>query len=354
MFGKNKILVLTLGTVLVFVIYFLSKNAVLQKSVDDLATDNQNLVDDGGLEEASHPLSIETLRQGNYPGSDISIEQTLTPGSNFKRYIASYKSEGLKIYALLTVPNGTPPAEGWPGIIFNHGYISPAVYKTTEKYIAYQNAFAQAGYITFKSDYRGHGNSEGEAQGGYGSNVYTIDVLNALSSIKKFQDVDASRIGMWGHSMGGSITLKSMVVSKDIKAGVIWAGVVGSYQDLVERWRRGISPNPSIASTSTRGRWRRELIARYGEPSQNPEFWNSISANSFLADISGPLQLHHGTNDASVPIEFSKKLETQMEAAGKEVEFFTYQGDDHNLSTNLTLALNRSVDFFDKYLKNSN
>ncbi|KKQ41962.1 MAG: hypothetical protein US60_C0026G0001, partial [Microgenomates group bacterium GW2011_GWC1_37_8] len=39
MFGKNKILVLTLGTVLVFVIYFLSKNAVLQKSVDDLATD---------------------------------------------------------------------------------------------------------------------------------------------------------------------------------------------------------------------------------------------------------------------------------------------------------------------------
>src|SRR3989344_2513825 len=121
MFRKNIILVLIPGIVLVFGIYFLSKNVVLQKGVDDLATDNQNLVDGGGLEEISHPLSIETLRQGNYPGSDILIEQTLAPGSNYRRYIASYKSEGLKIYGLLTVPStGSGP---WPAIVFNHGYI---------------------------------------------------------------------------------------------------------------------------------------------------------------------------------------------------------------------------------------
>jgi len=29
---------------------------------------------------------------------------------------------------------------------------------------------------------------------------------------------------MWGHSMGGEITLRAMVVSRDINAGVIWAG----------------------------------------------------------------------------------------------------------------------------------
>ena len=45
-----------------------------------------------------------------YPGSDITIEQTLPPGSNYQRYYVSYLSDGLKIYALLTVPNGAKPA----------------------------------------------------------------------------------------------------------------------------------------------------------------------------------------------------------------------------------------------------
>lgn len=62
--------------------------------------------------------------------------------------------------------------------------------------------------------------------------------MNALASLKKYKDADPDRIGMWGHSMGGGITLRSMVVSKDIKADVIWAGVVGSYSDLLNNWRR--------------------------------------------------------------------------------------------------------------------
>ncbi|OGM22146.1 peptidase [Candidatus Woesebacteria bacterium RIFCSPLOWO2_01_FULL_39_21] len=296
-------------------------------------------------------MSIEALREGEYPGSDIAIEQTLSPGSNYQRYIASYKSEGLKIYGLLTVPNGSPTAEsGWPAIVFNHGYISPSVYKTTEKYVIYQDAFARAGYVTFKSDFRGHGNSEGTATGGYGTNDYTIDVLNAVSTIKKYSQVDPNRIGMWGHSMGGHITLEAMVVGRDIKAGVIWAGVTGSYSDLFERWRR--SPIPGNTSlTRQRGRWRQELSSKYGTPEQNPDFWEALSATSYLSDISGPLQLHHGAADSSVPIEFSQNLESQLKEAGKDVELFVYNGDDHNLSKNLSLALTRSVDFFDKHLK---
>ena len=142
-----------------------------------------------------------------------------------------------------------------------------------------------------------------------------------------------------------------MVVSKDIKAGVIWAGVVGSYPDLIQRWRRRITATPS-PSSSSRGRWRQELTEKYGEPDINNEFWKSISATSSLSDISGPLQLHHGTDDKSVPIEFSQDLESKMNEAGKEVELYIYQGDDHNLSSNLSLALRRSVEFFDKNLKN--
>ncbi|BCX04966.1 MAG: hypothetical protein KatS3mg053_2904 [Candidatus Roseilinea sp.] len=292
------------------------------------------------------------MRQREYPGSDIVIEQTLAPGSNYNRYYVSYLSEGLKIYALLTVPRGDKPATGWPVVVFNHGYIPPDVYRTTERYVAYVDAFARNGYIVLRSDYRGHDRSEGDATGAYGNPGYVVDVLNAVASIKRYPDADPNRIGMWGHSMGGYITLRSMVINKDIKAGVIWAGVVGSYQDLVERWRRRSASQPAPAAPPTGARrWRQELIEQYGEPEENPAFWASISANSYLSDLSGPVQLHHGTADTSVPVEFSDMLNQQIQAAGGMVEYFTYPGDNHNISGNLSLALRRSVQFFNKYVK---
>ena len=294
-----------------------------------------------GLEEDLHPLSIEYMRQQVYPGSDITIEQTLPSGSNYNQYIASYKSDGLKIYALLTIPQGTKPKNGWPVIIFNHGFIPPEQYRTTERYVAYVDAFARNGYIVFKSDYRGHGNSEGKAEGGYGSNAYTIDVLNALSSMTKYNDADPNRIGMWGHSMGGGITLRSMVISKDIKAGVIWAGVVGSYSDLLNNWRRRDISQSSPPHWATS--WRQRLIDQYGEPSKNPEFWNSISANSYVKDISGPVQLHHAKEDSHVPFLFSQELNKELAEAGKSVEFYSYEGNDHNLTESFDIAMERSI-----------
>jgi uncharacterized protein len=298
-----------------------------------------------------HPLSIEYLREQEYPGSPIVIEQTLTAGSNYNRYLVSYQSEGLKINAYMTVPFGAKPATGWPVIIFNHGYIPPTVYRPTERYIAYQHAFASNGYIVLRPDYRGHADSEGEAGGAYSDPGYTIDVLNAISSIKAYADADPNRMGLWGHSMGGYITARAMVVRDDIKAGVIWAGVVGSYPDMLESWTRRNTVPSSIPQRSRR--WRQVLVEEYGSPEENPEFWASISANSFLEDLSGPIQLHHGTADADVPVLFSELLYNEILTAGKVAEYYVYEGDDHNLATNLTTALQRSVAFFDQYVKNA-
>ena len=133
---------------------------------------------------------VETMRQQAYPGSEITIEERLEPGPNYDRYIVSYLSEELKIYALLTVPQAEKPESGWPIIIFNHGYIPPAAYRTTERYVYYVASFARNGYIVFRSDYRGHGNSEGEPGSAYGSPDYTVDVLNALASVKQHPAVD--------------------------------------------------------------------------------------------------------------------------------------------------------------------
>ncbi len=300
------------------------------------------------------PLSVAFMRTQSYPGSDLVIEQTLQAGANYRRYIASYLSEGLKQYGLLTVPNGARPATGWPVIVFNHGYIPPAQYRTTERYVAYVDAFARNGYIVFRPDYRGHDKSEGQASGGYGSPDYTIDVLNAVGSLKRYADADPNRIGMWGHSMGGHITLRAMVTTKDIKAGVIWAGVVASYPDLMTRWRRPASvPTPSIPQSARR--WRQEFTEKYGSPEQNPTFWASISPSAYLADLSGPLQLHHGTADTDVPVEFSSNLYQQAQEikAPMVVEYYEYPGDNHNLSKSFSIAMQRSVAFFDQYVKNA-
>ncbi len=343
---------LKLGLVLFVIVaagtlYFLTQQKILSPSTEF------NDENEGGLIDKSippHPLSIEALRNGEYTGSDIVIEQELESGSNYSRYIASYKSEGLKIFSLLTIPNGQRPPSGWPVIVFNHGYIPPAEYRTNERYVAYQDTFARNGYITIKSDYRGHGNSEGTASGGYGSNGYTIDVLNALASIKRHSDADPNRIGFWGHSMGGHITLRSMVVRDDIKAGVIWAGVVASYPDLINNWRRRSSDPQSDAARRARG-WRGLLLQEYGEPNDQDPFWKTLSANNYLADISGPVQIHHGTADDSVPVAFSQNLDQQLKSVGKTVEYYEYTGDDHNISHNFNTAIQRSLEFFDRHVK---
>lgn len=292
------------------------------------------------------PMSIVAMRRGTYPGSDIILDEKLGAGSNYQRYYVYYRSQGLKIYALLTVPDGDMPQDGWPAIVFNHGYIPPDQYRTTEKYIAYVDKLASSGYVVFRIDYRGHGHSEGDAQGAYGDPGYEVDVLNAVASLKRHPQVNPNKIGMWGHSMGGYLTLRAMVISHDIKVGVIWAGVVPPYSDILYNWPEG----PSIPPANSR-KWMDDWPNQFGSPTDNPVFWNSISANSYLRDLSGPIQLHYGTNDEDVPPEFSETLAREIRAVDGTVEINSYPGDNHNLSNYFNLAMERTLEFFDDVLK---
>ena len=284
---------------------------------------------------STSPLSIETMRARSYPGSALTVRQTLKAASNYSRQVVSYQSDGLRIDGLLTVPSGTPPKGGWPAIVFNHGYIPPNEYRTTERYEAYQDAFARAGFVTLKSDYRGHGGSQGEAVGGYYDPGYTTDVLNAAASLRKDRRVNAARLGMWGHSMGGALTLRSMVVKPEwFRAGVIWAGVVAPYSRLQSEWTSGESAGPT-----------QEQPAPQLDPLNAARF-RAISPNSYLGSLGGPLQLHAGTADREVPYVFQKYLADELRAVGTGYQAFRYEGDNHNLSGNLGLALRRSVAFF--------
>jgi dipeptidyl aminopeptidase/acylaminoacyl peptidase len=302
--------------------------------------------------EAPSALTIAAMRAKSYPGSDLSIEQTLPPGPNYNRYIASYQSDDLKLFGLLTVPTGDKPAGGWPVILLNHGYIPPGEYSTVQSYASIVAKLASSGFIIFKPDYRGNGNSPGSPNQPYVSPDYVTDSLNALASIRRYKDADPNRVGIWGHSMGGNITLHELVISHDMKAAVLMAGAVGSYSDLIDWWRArvasGVLTTPNDIETN---RLVNEIVEAHGTPQSNPGFWNPIDPTQFISDIGAPVLIQVGSADTVVPPSFSEHLAAQLQSAGRSVQYHVYPDANHNLVPDTASALDEAIAFFNQYLR---
>ena len=299
----------------------------------------------------SEPLNIKFMRAQNYPGSDIKTEETLSPGSNYLRYIVSFSVGDLKEYAMMTIPTAPKPQNGFPVIILNHGYIIPEKYTPDGNYIAYVDALSKAGYIVFKPNFRGNGKSEGSPGSSYFSPNYAIDVLNAIASVKRFPDADPDRIGSWGHSMGANIALRVSEISPDIKAIIIWGGVVGSYDDILYNWQNRVSYRPNAEDLYLRNLRSLDLLTKNGTPTQNPTFWNSIDPTENLNFVSAPFQIHVGLADNQVPPDFSKGLSNKLILQKKTTEYFEYSGANHDINQSFDLAMKRTIEFFDRYLK---
>jgi len=296
-------------------------------------------------------MAIETLRQGSYPGSDIVLEKELERGANYRRYYAYYLSEGLKIYGLLTIPDGEMPAGGWPAIVFNHGYIPPASYRTTERYVAYVDALARSGLVVFKIDMRGHGDSEGEAVGSYFDPGYTVDAIAALKSLQTLGFVDPDGIGMWGHSMAGNLVLRAMLIEPAIKAGVIWAGAVYSYDDFSRYSIEDPSYDATAAAVSASRQIGQQIREAYGPPNATIPYWKAVSLTEHIDLLQAPVQLHHALNDNVVNIGYSDDLAVTLNVAGKDYEYYRYDSGGHNISSPaFNEAMRRTIKFFQENL----
>lgn len=301
--------------------------------------------------EVGNDLTIAALRELEIEGSDIVFEQTLANGPTYAQYIVSYSSMGNKVYGLLTVPMGDVPPGGFKAIVFNHGYIPPDSYQTTERYVAYVTTLASHGFVVFKIDLRGHGNSEGEATGSYFSPAYTIDAIAALKSLQRLDFVDPQGIGMWGHSMAGNLVLRAMLVEPDIQAGVIWAGAVYSYEDLITYGISDPSRPPSTSEESPSRRRRRELIETYGEPDSTVPYWRAVSLTENIDYLQRPLQIHHAANDSVVSIAYSYDLTQVLAQHGKTYEFYSYASGGHDIdSPSFETAMLHTIMFFQQHL----
>lgn len=272
---------------------------------------------------------IEQLRQREFKGGEIKIEETVADNDSYTSYIFSYPSDDLTIYGRMNVPKGQGP---FPVILLNHGYFNQSSFQSGDGTQTMADILVRQGYLTLASDYRGFGKSEDDGQGSRGHRPdYAIDVLNLISSVKTLDKADSTQIGMWGHSMGGEVSLRTAEATNALKAVVLWAPTSANASDNAAFYGRGGSRSSSPA------------------PNSDTEGTSPIN---YLQYINVPISLHQGLSDTEVNPEWSKELNDALKKAGKQVEYFEYPGQDHSFrNLGWDLISERTIVFFDKNLK---
>lgn len=359
--NKQKILILISAVSAVIVLFIIINFIILplasQETIKQVVNTGKpiGLLSQSQQETTAAPLPFEELTipylSNKKYKSKIGDLEIAFQGANYTAFITDYISDGLKIKGLLTIPAGQTPDGGWPAIVFVHGYIPPAQYETNgQAYSSYVDYLAQNGFVVFKIDLRGHGESEGEAGGGYFGSDYVVDTLNAYSALQNTEYVNPKKIGLWGHSMAGNALMRSFVAKKDIPAVVIWAGAVYSYTDLIKYRLNDQSYRPP-STVSRQSQRRQRIYDKVGSPSASSLFWQNMAPVYFLKDLKGAVQLHHAVDDDVVNIGYSRDLAELFEKNSVQYDFYEYDTGGHNISgSSFNLAMQRTVDFFKKHL----
>lgn len=356
-FGRKFwVLLVVIDVFILFVIYYFFFNGKSDsQSVSPIARIAETFEDPQKISPTPFPfqdLTIPHLRAQKFESKfGELVMQSEAADSLYSSFLTSFQSDGLRINGLLTKPNGEMPVGGFPAIIFIHGYIPPAQYATLgPQYADYVDYLARSGFVVFKIDLRGHGDSEGEAGGAYYSADYVVDTLNAYSALQNADFVNPDSVGLWGHSMAGNVVLRSMAVKPQIPAGVIWAGAVYTYEDMSKYGIQDSSFDRSML-TGERGRRRAEMRNLYGEPNLSNEFWAQVAPVSYLNEMTGALQINHAVDDNVVNIGYAHDLKKYLEEENVKHEFIEYPSGGHNITgASFVSAMENTVEFYNQHL----
>jgi len=296
-----------------------------------------------------HPVSLQALMENKFDGRDLRRVKVLAKNNVYTRYAITYMSGDYKISGIMNVPNKKGPH---PVLILSHGFINPKYYTSGRGLKREQDYFARQGYIVIHPDYRNHAGSDKDPESGLKLNLgYTEDVINAIYAVKNshLKIFDKDNIGMLGHSLGGGIAQNIMVTKPGlVKAYVLYAPISMDYADNFNRWIRRIRPGEPKYGPSENAK---KIIALYGAPEDNPEFWENLSPSKYIKNLKDPVLVQHGDADKSVPIEWSERLVKALEDNKKEVKLYVYEGEKHEFIKQWPLFMRRNTLFFDKHLK---
>lgn len=220
--------------------------------------------------------------------------------------------DGVTLNAMMIKPPNFDPAKKYPVLIHTYGgpHAQVVLNQWGRATFLWHELMAQKGYIIFSLDNRGSAGRghlfEEPIHFRFGA-VELSDQIEGVQYLKKQPFVDASRIGVWGWSYGGHMTLHAMFSDpEDFKAG--FAG--GPVTD----WR--------FYDTIYTERY-------IGLPAKNEESYHSSSPIEKAKRLKGKLLIAHGTGDDNVHYSNTLALLNDLIEAGKYVEVITLPGRGH-------------------------
>lgn len=294
------------------------------------------------LEKPLEKYSILRLSGRVFTGSQIVLDQATATTSAYTVYTFHFLSDNKKVTGVAHVPYG----KNLPIIVQFRGYVDREKYYPGEGTQRSAEVYATNGFISLAPDFLGYGGSDMPSTDVFEERFETYtSALNLLASVKTLPMADPSKIGIWGHSNGGQIVLTVLEIlgQARLSAGrqvpaVLWAPVSKPFPYSILYYTDDVPDH---------GKLLRKKLAAFEQNYDTEKY----SLTNYVDRIIGPVQLHQGTADASVPLAWSDALAKELEASNSAVNYFVYPGADHNMVPSWNTVVARDVTFFAKYLR---
>jgi dipeptidyl aminopeptidase/acylaminoacyl peptidase len=344
---KKVFLILFLLLAVFLVLYFRNFN---QKNVLSPISEQVAKI----IEKPLEKYSFESLKKATFEPSNITIGKVLKEDNKFTSkmfYIqmkTSLKKNPQKVSGLINIPK-TPGT--YPVIVMFRGYVDEKVFTSGEGTRRTAEVLASNGFITVAPDFLGFGESDPYAKDQLEARFETYPTaITTLESIKNLNaaletatesagiKADPEKIGIWGHSNGGHISLATLAITGKKYPTVLWNPVSKPFPYTIFFFMDELDDH---------GKALRKEIANFEELYDIEKF----SPPNYYKWINAPIQLHQGAADESVPQKWSDELNEKLKSMDKDVEYFVYPGEDHNfLHGSYATVLQRTISFYKKEL----
>ena len=230
-------------------------------------------------------------------------------------FLSVKSHDGVLLNASIIKPPNFDPQKKYPVLVNTYG--GPGVQIIRNAWggstFLWHELMAEKGYIIFSLDNRGSAGRghlfEEPIHFRLGAQELS-DQLDGVAYLKTLPYVEASRIGIWGWSYGGHMTLHAMFeASGDFKAGFAGGPVTDwRYYDSI-------------------------YTERYlGLPQKNKVSYEESSPVKNAAHLKGKLLIAHGTGDDNVHFANTLAVINDLIEAGKYVEVLAFPGRGHGVS----------------------
>ena len=257
-----------------------------------------------------------------------------------KATLVSWTSDGLKIQGMLVEPPVVVPGRSYPLVVEVHGGPAYAHYPVfPARGDALDAALAHQGYLVFKPNPRGsYGQGETFARAnvkdfGYGD---LRDILSGVDAVQRSAPIDPKRVGIFGWSYGGYMTMWALTQTDRFKAAVAGAG---------------LSDWLSYYGTNNIDTW---MIPYFGSSVyDDPKVYERSSPMTFIKKAHTPTLIVGGDRDAEVPISQSYEYWNALRRLGVKTEFVVYPDEGHDFfrHSDQIDVMTRVLDWFNTYLK---